>query len=109
MSTHLRSAAAAAMVLFLSACGDPGTPGASSGSATPTTSTKQATSQTKPTPSASTKVAEPAPPSTGTAAPVANNDDGLTPADYEEEAEKAITLENLDAELAKIEAEIHAK
>lgn len=105
----VRITCASALFVLLTACGDAGNGGAASGSTTPTQSAKQAASQTKPATSASGKVAEPAPPSTGTAAPVANNDEGLTPADYEEEAEKAITLDNLDAELAKIEAEIHAK
>lgn len=106
---HLRGASAAALFLALAACGDAGTGAAASGSATVAQSTKK--SATPPSASASgpKAAADPAPSSTGTAAPVAEELAGLTPADYEEEAEQAITIENLDAELMKIEQEIHAK
>jgi len=97
-----------ALALVLAACGDSGssTTGAPGSSGAPTTSNKAAQ-----TPSASTsakKVATPTEPSTGTAAP-ADDTKGLVAADYEDEAEKSITVENLDDELAKIEKEIHAQ
>ncbi len=106
---HLQRVCAAALVLSLTACGDAGTGAAASGSATVAQSTKKSASPPSASASGPKVAADPAPPSTGTAAPVAEELAGLTPADYEEEAERSITIGNLDAELAKIEQEIHAK
>ncbi|MFO0613751.1 MAG: hypothetical protein U0414_14255 [Polyangiaceae bacterium] len=95
---------ALALAALLAACSDPGTGNTPSASAT----TAQSTTKAPPSASSAKKEAwtPPPPPS---AAPGADELAGLTTADYEDEAEQAITIENLDAEIAKIEAEIHAK
>lgn len=96
-----------ALLASLTACGDPGAGAATSASAT------VAKSSSKPATSASSvssvKAADAAPPSSSASPASSEELAGLVPADFEEEAERAITIENLDAELIKIEQEIHAK
>lgn len=104
MSPRHAFVAAALAALSLAACGEASS--TASGSSTPATSAAPSAKQAA-KPPASASAATPAQPSTATAG--ADPYAGLVPADYEDEAEQAITPESLDAELAKIEAELHAK